>query len=40
LTIDAPTSVEIVRKSGHHLYLENPDEFNKVILDVVKDLQK
>lgn len=32
--------VRIVRAAGHHLYLENPDEFNGIILKELKEVEK
>lgn len=32
-------SLEIIRKAGHHLYLENPTEFNQKILNWAKKIE-
>lgn len=33
-------TVHVVDRSGHHLYLENPDQFNKIILAEMEDVRR
>lgn len=34
-----PTDLHIISMAGHHLYLENPEEFNRSVVEVVKRIQ-
>jgi len=35
----APSTAHIIRNAGHHLYMENPIDFNRLILSQIKKIQ-
>ena len=37
---EGDTKVLLVKKAGHHLYLDNPDEFNELIKKEMEDVQR
>eukprot|EP01036_Dinobryon_divergens_P029513 gene29513-38617_t len=36
----ASVTLKIVSKAGHHLYLDNPREFNQTVVDWLKMLER
>ncbi len=34
------SKVVIIKKAGHHIYLDNPDNFNEVMLEEMDDVRR
>ena len=37
---EGETKVLIIKKAGHHVYLDSPDEFNEVMMKEMEDVER
>jgi cardiolipin-specific phospholipase len=38
--MNVPTSVKVIPRADHHLYIDNPVAFNKAVTEVIRDIQQ
>lgn len=39
-SMSVPTSVSIISGADHHLYLDNAEEFNREVVEIIRNIQE